>query len=132
MVPLAGLEPATSGSTIRRSNQLSYNGTKPCLGQTRWVRPSATGPYGLSQFNSTPSSSKARSQMPQGGISTGKAIYDSARVARFGRRGMDSRHSPLAALAHEVGNDDRKRLLAANGLGLRLDWNLGHSACRQA
>lgn len=27
MVPLAGIEPATSGSTIRRSNQLSYNGT---------------------------------------------------------------------------------------------------------
>jgi hypothetical protein len=27
VVPLAGIEPATSGSTIRRSNQLSYNGT---------------------------------------------------------------------------------------------------------
>ena len=27
MVPLAGIEPATSGSTIRRSNHLSYNGT---------------------------------------------------------------------------------------------------------
>jgi hypothetical protein len=29
MVPLAGIEPATSGSTIRRSNHLSYNGTLP-------------------------------------------------------------------------------------------------------
>lgn len=29
MVPLPGLEPGTSGSTIRRSNQLSYNGTRP-------------------------------------------------------------------------------------------------------
>jgi hypothetical protein len=27
VVPLAGIEPATSGSTIRRSNHLSYNGT---------------------------------------------------------------------------------------------------------
>ena len=29
MVRLGGLEPPTSGSTIRRSNQLSYNGTLP-------------------------------------------------------------------------------------------------------
>ena len=29
LVPLGGLEPPTSGSTIRRSNQLSYNGTLP-------------------------------------------------------------------------------------------------------
>ena len=28
MVRLAGIEPATSGSTIRRSNQLSYNRTQ--------------------------------------------------------------------------------------------------------
>jgi len=47
MVRLGGLEPPTSGSTIRRSNQLSYNRTR-CLH-------SAKRPYGQLDFNSRPS-----------------------------------------------------------------------------
>jgi hypothetical protein len=36
MVRLAGVEPATSGSTIRRSNQLSYNRTSNWR-MTNWL-----------------------------------------------------------------------------------------------
>jgi hypothetical protein len=35
MVRLGGLEPPTSGSTIRRSNQLSYNRTRKHLFERR-------------------------------------------------------------------------------------------------
>src|SRR5690606_32998907 len=57
MVPLPGVEPGTSGSTIRRSNQLSYNGTY--AGATENENPSsalllrsAKRPYEQSQSNS--------------------------------------------------------------------------------
>ena len=58
MVPLAGIEPATSGSTIRRSNHLSYNGTfaEPDQGGKFTLRDplcrSAMRPYGLMDLNS--------------------------------------------------------------------------------
>jgi hypothetical protein len=58
MVPLAGIEPATSGSTIRRSNHLSYNGTfaEPDQGGKFTFRDplcrSAMRPYGLTDLNS--------------------------------------------------------------------------------
>jgi hypothetical protein len=42
MVRLAGVEPATSGSTIRRSNQLSYNRTQAVLVLNKPVRRGVT------------------------------------------------------------------------------------------
>ena len=39
VVQLGGLEPPTSGSTIRRSNQLSYNCTSQKEGRKLWPAP---------------------------------------------------------------------------------------------
>ncbi len=47
MVQLGGLEPPTSGSTNRRSNQLSYNCTRGLAANSRALvrRSSRGGPY---------------------------------------------------------------------------------------
>jgi hypothetical protein len=55
VVRLGGLEPPTSGSTIRRSNQLSYNRTSPpgCASRERGIRgsPERSGIWRLNKDN---------------------------------------------------------------------------------
>ena len=137
MVPLAGIEPATSGSTIRRSNHLSYNGT--CA----WQDPGESlfsgiravvrrcVQYGLSDLNSRPLRSKGtvlqtvpdsagQKKRPAGGGAGLFLLRASGRRCWLVTPGSRGRrfHSPgihLVTLSHIYLSDEMRRFDASPG-----------------